>query len=125
VLAYLFKNSSKNPLTTGDPVVNEVFFPFLLPFLLHLAAAFSFVCAVVLVIALYRETDKGWYWLGLVLSIILIAFSQWLMVVFPHGIGGPFLPVLSEASAILGSLLLTVSFYGMYKTMRDIRKRME
>jgi hypothetical protein len=35
------------------------------------------------------------------------------------------LGLLSEASQIVGSILLAVSFYGMYKTMKAIRKRVE
>lgn len=100
---------------------------FFLPALLRIMAALSFVGAVALVVKLYLETDKGWYWLCLVLSILCFAFSQWLSLLFPLGVRGafPLFPLLSEAGTIAGSLLLTVSFYGMYRTMKDIRKRVE
>ena len=99
---------------------------FFLPPLMRIMAALSFVGAVALVVKLYLETDKGWYWLCLVLSILSFAVSQWLGLLFPlGGRGFPLLPALSEGSTIVGSILLMVSFYGMYKTMHNIRKRVE
>lgn len=101
---------------------------FILPFsfVLHAIAAISMVGAVALVIKLYRETDKGWYWLCLVLSIVLLALSQWMDLIFPLAVRSMrILMLLSEVSQIAGSVLLIVSFYGMYKTMKYIRKRIE
>ena len=81
-----------------------------------------------MVIKLYLETDRGWYWLCLVLAIFLMALSQWLTFILPPlGIRDlRFLGMLlSELSQIAGSVLLAVSFYGMYSTMKNIRKRVE
>ncbi|VVB98299.1 Uncharacterised protein [uncultured archaeon] len=96
---------------------------FLFP-LLHIVAAVSFVGTVALVIKLYFETDKGWYWLSLVLASLAFATAQWITVLFPIAPRG-LLPLMSEAGDIAGSVLLAISFYGMHKTMKDIRKRVE
>ncbi len=93
---------------------------------LHVLAAFSMLATLALVIKLYLETDKGWYWLCLVLSILLIAISQCVDLLFPPGLRGfMIIGLLSEICQIAGGLLLAVSFYGMYRTMKSIRKRIE
>jgi uncharacterized membrane-anchored protein len=99
----------------------------LIGFSLRVMAGLSFLLTVAFVVQLYRETDKGWYWLTLVLSVLLLAVSSWLTVFFPleRRCGLPFVNLLSDIGEIGGALLLAVSFYGMYKTMHDIRKRVE
>ncbi len=96
-------------------------------FALHLLAALSFVLAVFFAIRLYKETDKGWYWLSLLLSAVFFALPQWLRFVLPAL--APRLrllpPILDETSNILASLLFALSCWGMYKTMKHIRKRVE
>lgn len=97
-------------------------------FALHVIAALSFLLAVFFAVRLYRETDRGWYWLSLVLSAIVFAIPQWMKFVFPPIFPRGFMPlnpVIEEASGILGSLLFTLSCWGMYKTMKHIRKRVE
>lgn len=95
-------------------------------FVLHVIGALSFLLVVFFAIKLYSETDKGWYWLTLVLSAIILAFPQWLALTFPPAPGAFFsLQLIRDATDIAGSLLFAVSCYGMYKTMRHIRKRVE
>ncbi len=95
--------------------------------MLRIVAALSFFATLALVVKLYLETDKGWYWLSLVVSIILLALSEWITLLFPLERRGalPILATISEAGTIAGAILLALSFYGMYKTMHDIRKRVE
>jgi len=94
-------------------------------FILHLLAALSFVLAVFFAIRLYQETDKGWYWFTLVISAIFIALPQWLTFVFPRAgfRPDPLSPLISEVSGIFSGLLFALSCYGMYSTMKKIRKR--
>jgi len=94
-------------------------------FLLHLFAALSFVLAVFFAVKLYRETDRGWYWFTLLLSAVFIALPQWLIFVIPRAgfRPDPIFPIISEASGILTGLLFALSCYGMYSTMKRIRKR--
>ena len=95
--------------------------------MLHILAAFSLILAVYFAIKLYQETDKGWYWLSLVLSAIFFAVPQWFGFIAPLIRPGilVFPPIIDETSEILAGLLLAVSCYGMYKTMHYIRKKVE
>lgn len=103
----------------------EYFFVFV--FVLHVIAALSFLLAVFFAIRLYNETDKGWYWLSLVLSAMFFAVPQVLRFILPPVVGFNFrlMPVVEEASGIIASLFFTLSCYGMYATMKHIRNRLE
>lgn len=108
-------------------ILADISDPFFIFGLLHIVAALSFAFTLAFVIKLYLETDKGWYWLTLVISTFLLALSQWVTILFPierRG-GMMLLGPISEGADITGAILLAVSFYGMYKTMKDIRKRVE
>ncbi|VVC01451.1 Uncharacterised protein [uncultured archaeon] len=95
-------------------------------FALHVIGALCFLLVVFFAIKLYGETDKGWYWLALVLSAVIFAFPQWLSLTFPPGPGAYFsLSMIREATDITGSVLFAVACYGMYRTMKRIRKRVE
>jgi len=94
--------------------------------LLHVLAAASVVVAVYFAYRLYKETDGAWYWLSLLLSAFLFALAQGILIVFPPG--GPRFAlqgIMSETSDIVATLLLAVSCYGIYTTMKEIRKRVE
>jgi hypothetical protein len=94
--------------------------------LLHIAAGLGFLSAVVLAIKLYFETDRGWYWLSLVLSAFFFALSQWATIVFPLSIENfEALALVQETSDLLAGLLFAISCFGIYKTMKEIRKRVE
>lgn len=92
---------------------------------LHIIAGVCAAGAVILAYKLYTETDKGWYWLSLFLSAIFMALPQWILFILPHIIGFEFLNSVGEMFSIIGTLLFAVSCYGIYKTMMDIRKRVE
>ncbi len=94
--------------------------------ILHLAVGVGFLGALLFAIKLYLETDKGWYWLCLVLSAFFFSVSLWSTILFPLSIGNfEFLTVIQETSQLAAGLLFCVSCYGIYKTMIDIRKRVE
>jgi hypothetical protein len=93
--------------------------------LLRLAASISVLGALVLAIKLYLETDKGWYWFSLTLSALFFAISQWLMILVPMRHGFEVLASLQEISDILSAIFFAASCYGIYKTMKEIRKRVE
>ncbi|MEW6036605.1 MAG: hypothetical protein AB1529_08400 [Candidatus Micrarchaeota archaeon] len=93
---------------------------------LHLAAGVGFLAAVAFALKLYLETDKGWYWLSLVLSAVFFALAHWSSIIFPISLENfEFLAIIQETSEIVASILLSVSCYGIYKTMKEIRKRVE
>jgi len=94
---------------------------------LHVVAALGFILAVYFAFKLYRETDRGWYWLSLVLSAVFFAVPQWLTFVFPFmGLRfNPAFPIITEVGDIAAGLLFTLSCYGMYTTMKHIRKKVE
>lgn len=94
--------------------------------LLNLLVGISFLGALALAIKLYLETDRGWYWLSLVLSAFFFVISHWSLIIFPVSIANfEFLAILQETSEIAAGLLFAVSCYGIYKTMKEIRKRLE
>jgi len=93
--------------------------------LLHIVAAASVTGAVVLAYKLYRETDKGWYWLSLLLSVFFFAFSQWVAILFPVVQSFEVIDILRQVSEIVATLLLAASCYGIYSTMKKIRKMVE
>jgi hypothetical protein len=92
---------------------------------LHILAAASVVVAVFFAFKLYRETDGAWYWLSLLLSAFFFALGQVINIVPPVGPRFALAGILNEGSNIIGTLLLAVSCYGIYRTMKDIRKRVE
>ncbi|VVB99836.1 Uncharacterised protein [uncultured archaeon] len=95
---------------------------------LHVLAALSFVLAVYFAFKLYQETDKGWYWLTLVLSALLFAVPQLLTFILPVLAPPRFAippPIIDEAISIAAGLLFALSCYGMYSAMVRIRKRVE
>ena len=94
--------------------------------ILHLAVGLGFLAALVFAIKLYLETDKGWYWLSLVLSAFFFAVSLWSTILFPISIQNfEALSLLQETSQFAAGLLFCVSCFGIYKTMIEIRKRVE
>jgi hypothetical protein len=108
--------------TYGEPMFEE----FLLVIkMLHVLAAISVIVALVFAIKLYRETDKRWYWLSLLLSAFFFAFSQWSAIIFPLVQSFAVIGILHEVSEILATLLFAISCYGIYSTMKKIRKRVE
>lgn len=107
-----------------DPMgIEEVLMPVFS--LLHIIAAASVLIAVYFAYKLYKETDRAWYWLSLLASAFLFALAQWITIAFPGGPRFALLGILSESSDIAATLLLAVSCYGIYSTMKDIRKRVE
>ncbi|MBI5227801.1 hypothetical protein HY988_04400 [Candidatus Micrarchaeota archaeon] len=92
---------------------------------LHILSAACVLAAVFLAYKLYKETDKGWYWLSLLLSAFFFALSQWIVILFPIVQSFALIGVLKELSEIMASILFAVSCFGIYKTMVEIRKRVE
>jgi hypothetical protein len=93
---------------------------------LHLAVGLGFLAALVFAIKLYLETDRGWYWLTLVLSAFFFSVSLWSTILFPLSIENfELLSLLQETSQLAAGLLFCVSCFGIYKTMIEIRKRVE
>lgn len=93
--------------------------------LLHIVAALSVIGAVVLAFKLYRETDRGWYWLSLFLSAFFFALSQWIVILSPVIQNFALLGILREISEIAATLLFAISCYGIYRAMKEIRKMVE
>jgi len=98
---------------------------FLLFSALHIAAGICAAGAVILAYKLYSETDKGWYWLSLFLSALFMALPQLILFLVPRMRGYEFLGPIGEMLSIIGTLLFALSCYGIYKTMKEIRKRVE
>jgi hypothetical protein len=93
--------------------------------ILHVVSAVSVVCALVLAIKLFMETDKVWYWFSLLLSALFFALSEWIIVLMPVLRSFDLIVSMQEMCDILAILFFAASCYGIYRTMKDIRKRVE
>jgi len=109
----------------GDSFMEVQALTFAIFDVLHIVAAASVLVAVYFAYKLFKETDRAWYWLSLLMSAFFFALAQWIQIVFPGGPRFAVLGILSEMGNIVATLLLAVSCYGIYKTMKDIRKRVE
>ncbi len=93
---------------------------------LHLIASLGAIAAFVVAFRMYKETDKGWYWLSMLLSSFFLALSQILFILFPLGAADfRTIALVEEISTIVAVVLFAASCYGIYKTMKSIRKRIE
>jgi hypothetical protein len=102
------------------------FFRFdMLVFGLRILAAASTMVACIVAFRLYLETDRKWYWLALFLSALSFGVSQWLDILMPMSRQFPVFGPLRDASDIVGGILFAASCYGMYKTMKLIREKVE
>ena len=77
--------------------------------MLRIIAAASVVGAFVVAYRLYSETDRGWYWLSLLLSAFFMAFSQWIPILFPLIQSFELLGILRDISGIAATLLFAFS----------------
>jgi len=94
--------------------------------IVHIIAGISFLGVIYFAYLLYKETDKGWYWISLFLSALSFASAEWFTIIFPMGRRDfPISQTLSDLANISGAILFAVSCYGLYKTMHYIRKRVE
>ncbi len=95
-------------------------------YMLQIVAGGAFLVSLVFAIKLYLETDRGWYWLCLVLSAFFFLLSQLSSQIFPLTIQQfAFLAFVQESSKIVAGFFFAVSAYGIYKTMKKIREKVE
>ncbi len=94
--------------------------------ILQLITAIGYLFAIYFAIKLYNETDKGWYWLSLVLSAFFFSLSQWSLYLFPYSkIGLEVMVFIQEFSKLVAGIFFALSCYGIYTAMLEIRKRVE
>ncbi len=94
--------------------------------ILYIVAGLGFLSSVIFALKLYFETDRGWYWLSLLLSAFFFAISQWTTIIFPISIDNfELLAVVQETTKVFAGLFFALSCFGIYKTMKEIRKRVE
>ncbi|MEW6721772.1 MAG: hypothetical protein AB1324_00765, partial [Candidatus Micrarchaeota archaeon] len=61
-----------------------------------------------------------------VASAFFFAVSQWATIIFPISLENfELLAIVQETSELVAGLLFAVSCFGIYKTMKEIRKRVE
>ncbi len=88
--------------------------------------ALGYLAAIYFALKLFEETDKGWYWLSLVLSAFFFALSQWTVLLFPFSLlDGVTVAFIQEFSKFAAGIFFALACYGMYSTMVEIRKRVE
>jgi hypothetical protein len=90
--------------------------------ILRIIAAASVIGAFILAYKLYRETDRAWYWLSLLLSAFFFALSQWIIVFVPVIQSFALLAILRDLSEVGAIILFAISCYGIYNGMMEIRK---
>src|SRR5512147_1023332 len=78
--------------------------------LVHILAGIGFLAAVIFAFKLYRETDRGWYWLSLVVSAFFFALSQWSTIIFPVSIQNfELLALVQETSEVIAGVSFAIS----------------
>lgn len=89
-------------------------------------ASFVFLIAVYFSFRLSRETQHEKYWLALAVGFLVFAIHHWLEI--PLGMG--LLPegterIVEQFSSIIGSILFAYATHGLYKSMKEINKKLK
>lgn len=93
---------------------------------LILLGSLGFLVVVFFAFKLSRETKNEKYWLILAISAIFLAVHQWAMVPWElHLITTEVKFVVQEVSVIIGAILFAFAVYGLYDSMKKIRRKME
>jgi len=90
------------------------------------------IASVVLLIAVYfsfklsRETKHEKYWFLLSLGLFIFAVHHWLMIPFHLGsVSDDIQGIINQLSSILGGILVAYSTYGLYKSMKLVKQKVE
>jgi len=92
----------------------------------------TIIASVVLLFAVYfsfklsRETKHEGYWLSLSLGLFIFAVHHWLMIPSLWGnISDAALELVENITSILGGILIVYSTYGLYKSMKTVKQKVE
>ena len=90
------------------------------------------IASIVLLVAVYfsfklsRETKHEKYWILLSLGLLIFAIHHWLMIPFQFGnVSSEARELIDSFSSILGGILIAYSTYGLYKSMRLVKQKVE
>ncbi len=93
---------------------------------LILIASLGFLFAVFYAFKLSKETKHEKYWVILAIAAFLLAIHQWMMIPWGfHLIGERLRLTIEQISAILGSVLLGYSMFGLYNSMKKIKEKLK
>ena len=86
----------------------------------------GFLIAVYYAFRLAKETKNEKYWLILAISAIFLAIHQWAMIPWSFKIiTDEIRIIIQQISVIIGAILFTYSVYGLFSSMRKIRRKLE
>lgn len=95
-----------------------------LELLIVLVVSVSFLIAVYFCIRLSQETRHERYWLALAIGAFMQALHHWLSLPWHfHLISESLLYWAYQLTALIGALFLAYAVYGLYSSMREIRRK--
>lgn len=94
--------------------------------ILIIIASFIFLIAVYFSFMLSKETHHEKYWLALAIGFLVFAFHHWLEIPLSFGfISEGTESIIEQISSILGSILFAYATHGLYKSMKEINKKLK
>ncbi len=93
---------------------------------LVLVASLGFFVAVYYSFRLSKETRHEPYWLALALSAIFLAISEWSAIPWQaHIINADVRELTEQITAALGAILFGYAVYGLARSMKMVREKIE
>ena len=94
--------------------------------ILAIVASITFLIAVYFAYKLSKETKHEKYWVVLAIGFLIFAIHHWIMV---PGILGKFnenlIEIIEHSSSIIAALLIAYATYGLYNSMKIIKKKIQ
>lgn len=93
---------------------------------LGVIASAGFLFAIYYSLRLAREAEYDRWWLLMALGAFGLSASQWTSILeWYHVVSSATEHILSQVAFIAGTLLMTLAFYGLYRSMARIRRSVE
>lgn len=94
--------------------------------ILIVVASLALLFAVYFSFMLSKETKHEKYWILLALGLFIFAVHHWLMIPSLWGnISEEMIETIDNITSILGGIIIAYSTYGLYKSMRLVKQKVE
>jgi hypothetical protein len=92
---------------------------------LSIVSSLVFLIGVYFAFKLSKETRHEKYWLYFVLGFFIFAIHHWMMIPLNFGLSNEIQEIIEHTTSIIGALFIGYATFGLYNSMRKIRKRLE
>lgn len=94
--------------------------------ILSIGASLALLLAVFFSYKLSSETKHEKYWVLMSIGLFVFALHHWLMTHYQWSfISQELIELFEYWSSIVGGILVAYSSYGLYKSMRQVKKKLE